>query len=44
MLKMAAPGLTPEIVAGVAKLMSNKDLVLAASKVRVVTPMPEHDG
>src|SRR5262249_18408086 len=31
------PGLTPELAAAVAKLMSNKDLVLAASKVRVVT-------
>ena len=31
------PALTPELVAAVAKLMSNKDLVLAASKVRVVT-------
>jgi ethanolamine ammonia-lyase large subunit len=30
-------GLTPEIAAAVAKLMSNKDLVLAASKIRVVT-------
>jgi ethanolamine ammonia-lyase large subunit len=30
-------GLTPELAAAVAKLMSNKDLVLAASKVRVVT-------
>jgi ethanolamine ammonia-lyase large subunit len=28
---------TPEIAAGVAKLMSNKDLVLAASKIRNVT-------
>ncbi len=37
MLKTAAPALTPEIVAGVAKLMSNKDLVLGASKVRVVS-------
>jgi ethanolamine ammonia-lyase large subunit len=31
------PGLTPELAAAVAKLMSNKDLVVAASKVRVVT-------
>jgi ethanolamine ammonia-lyase large subunit len=31
------PGLTPELAAAAAKLMSNKDLVLAASKVRVVT-------
>jgi ethanolamine ammonia-lyase large subunit len=30
-------GLTPEIVAAVTKLMSNKDLVLAASKMRVIT-------
>jgi ethanolamine ammonia-lyase large subunit len=29
--------LTPEIAAAVAKLMSNKDLVLAASKIRVIT-------
>ena len=31
------PDLIPELAAAVAKLMSNKDLVLAASKVRVVT-------
>jgi ethanolamine ammonia-lyase large subunit len=30
-------GITPEIAAAVAKLMSNKDLVTAASKVRVIT-------
>lgn len=30
-------GITPEIVAAVAKLMGNKDLVLAASKIRNVT-------
>jgi ethanolamine ammonia-lyase large subunit len=36
-LAAVRPGLTPEIAAAVAKLMSNKDLVLAASKVRVVT-------
>ena len=29
--------ITPEVAAAVAKLMSNKDLVVAASKVRVVT-------
>ncbi len=29
--------ITPEIAAAVAKLMSNKDLVLAASKIRVIT-------
>jgi ethanolamine ammonia-lyase large subunit len=37
MLVAAAPGLSPELAAAVTKLMSNKDLVLAASKVRVVT-------
>jgi ethanolamine ammonia-lyase large subunit len=31
------PGLTPEMAAAVAKLMGNKDLVLAAAKVRNVT-------
>ncbi len=31
-----SPGLTPEMVAGVAKLMSNMDLVAAARKIRVV--------
>src|SRR5262249_17821328 len=36
-LRSLQPGLTPEIVAAVAKLMSNKDLVLAASKIRNVT-------
>ena len=36
-LAAARPGLTPEIAAAVAKLMSNKDLVLAACKLRVVT-------
>jgi ethanolamine ammonia-lyase large subunit len=37
MMADASRGLSPELVAAVAKLMSNKDLVLAASKVRVVT-------
>lgn len=36
-LAALAKGLTPEIVAAVTKLMSNKDLVLAASKIRHVT-------
>ncbi len=31
------PGLMPEHAAAVAKLMSNKDLVVAASKIRVIT-------
>ena len=37
MLVAVCPGLTSEVVAAVAKLMSNKDLVVAANKVRVVT-------
>ncbi|HKI18605.1 MAG TPA: ethanolamine ammonia-lyase subunit EutB, partial [Isosphaeraceae bacterium] len=37
MLATIRPGLTPELAAAVTKLMSNKDLVLGASKVRVVT-------
>jgi ethanolamine ammonia-lyase large subunit len=36
-LAALAPGLTPEMVAATAKLMRNQDLMLAASKVRVVT-------
>jgi ethanolamine ammonia-lyase large subunit len=32
-----APGITPEMAAAVAKLMSNQDLILAAQKCRVVT-------
>jgi len=31
-----SPGLTPEMIAAVAKLMSNLDLVIAARKIRVV--------
>lgn len=31
-----SPGLTPEMIAGAAKLMSNLDLVIAARKIRVV--------
>ncbi|MFO1435017.1 MAG: ethanolamine ammonia-lyase subunit EutB [Gammaproteobacteria bacterium] len=36
-LSALAPGLTPEMVAGVSKLMRNQDLVLAARKCSVVT-------
>jgi len=36
-LRRLQPGITSEVVAAVAKLMSNKDLVLAASKIRNVT-------
>src|SRR5260370_11779759 len=37
MLRRLQRGITPEIAAAVAKLMSNKDLVLAASKIRNIT-------
>jgi ethanolamine ammonia-lyase large subunit len=36
-LSALAPGLTPEMVAAVSKIMGNQDLVLVASKCRVVT-------
>lgn len=36
-LKQLHWAITPEIAAAVAKIMSNKDLVLAAAKIRVVT-------
>lgn len=36
-LARLAPGLTPEMVAAVSKLMRNQDLILVASKVQVTT-------
>jgi ethanolamine ammonia-lyase large subunit len=36
-LSAAAPGVTPEMAAAVSKIMRNQDLILAASKCRVVT-------
>ncbi len=36
-LAALSPGLTPEMVAAVSKLMSNQDLILVASKCRVVS-------
>jgi ethanolamine ammonia-lyase large subunit len=36
-LAAVAPGLMPEMVAAVSKIMRNQDLILAASKCRVVT-------
>ena len=36
-LAALAPGLTPEMVAAVSKVMRNQDLILVASRVRVVT-------
>ncbi len=35
-IRAVGPGLTPEMIAAVAKLMSNMDLVLGARKIRVV--------
>lgn len=36
-LRLLAPGLTPEMVAAVSKIMRVQDLVLVASKIRVIT-------
>ena len=36
-LSALAPGLTPEMVAAVSKIMGNQDLILVAKKIRVVT-------
>ena len=36
-LARLAPGLTPEMVAAVSKLMGNGDLIAVAAKVRVIT-------
>ncbi|MDR3300522.1 MAG: ethanolamine ammonia-lyase subunit EutB [Candidatus Accumulibacter sp.] len=43
-LQALAPGLTPEMVAAVAKLMSNQDLILVAAKCRVVTAFRDTIG
>jgi ethanolamine ammonia-lyase large subunit len=43
-LSRLAPGLTPEMVAGVSKLMRNQDLVTVAKKCRVVTAFRSHLG
>ena len=37
LLSGLSPGVTPEMAAAVSKLMRNQDLILAASKCRVVT-------
>lgn len=37
MLARVAPGITPEMAAAVSKLMRNQDLILVASKCRVIT-------
>lgn len=36
-LRTAAPGITPEMAAAVSKLMRNQDLILVASRCRVIT-------
>ena len=36
-LKRLAPGITPEVASAVCKLMSNKDLVLVAARIRNIT-------
>lgn len=43
-LAALSPGLTPEMVAAVSKLMSNQDLILVASKRRVVTAFRDTIG
>ena len=43
-LRALAPGLTPEMVAAVCKLMRNQDLISVARKCEVVTRFPDHDG
>jgi ethanolamine ammonia-lyase large subunit len=43
-LAALAPGLTPEMVAAVSKIMRNQDLVLAAKKISVVTKFRDTIG
>lgn len=43
-LARLAPGLTPEMAAAVSKIMRNQDLILAASKCRVVTKFRDTIG
>jgi len=43
-LSALAPGLTPEMVAAVSKLMGNQDLILVAQKCRVVTAFRDTIG
>ncbi|MSR64868.1 MAG: ethanolamine ammonia-lyase subunit EutB [Verrucomicrobiae bacterium] len=43
-LMRLAPGLTPEMVAAVSKVMSNQDLILVAKKCRVVTKFRDTIG
>jgi hypothetical protein len=41
-LQALAPGLTPEMVAAVSKLMRNQDLILVAAKCQVITRLSQH--
>ena len=43
-LRQLAPGLTPEMVAAVSKLMRNQDLILVAKKCQVVTQFRNTQG
>ncbi len=43
-LRALVPGLTPEMVAAVSKLMGNQDLILVAKKCRVVTAFRDTIG
>ena len=36
-IKQVSPGLTPEMVAAVSKIMANQDLILVASKIEIIT-------
>ncbi|GAB3015460.1 ethanolamine ammonia-lyase subunit EutB [Spirosoma pulveris] len=44
MLRQVAPGLTPEMVAAVSKLMRNQDLILVAKKCEVITRFRNTQG
>ncbi len=43
-LQQLAPGLTPEMVSGVSKLMRNQDLILVAKKCEVITRFRNTQG
>ena len=43
-LRQLQRAIIPEIAAAVAKIMSNKDLILAAARIRNVTALPQYDG
>ena len=43
-LKQIQHAIIPEIAAAVAKIMGNKDLILAAAKIRNITQLQKYDG